>query len=62
MAEKKISPQVKASIKYNAKNIKQIKMNLNKKTDADIIDHLDKCNNVQGYIKKLIRNDITPDS
>lgn len=56
---KEQTPQVKASIKYNKTNVKQIKLNLNRKTDADIIDHLEAKNNVQGYIKELIRNDLT---
>lgn len=56
MAEK--SAKVKASMKYNAKNVKQIKMNLNKKTDADIIEALESQTNMQGYIKDLIRKDI----
>lgn len=46
-----------ASMKYNAKNVKQIKLNLNRKTDADIISHLETKDNVQGYIKDLIRHD-----
>lgn len=53
-----LSARVRASMKYNSKNIKQLKLNLNKKTDADIIQHLDKKDNVQGYIKKLIRDDM----
>ena len=53
-----LSARVRASMKYNSKNIKQIKLNLNKKTDVDIIQHLDKKDNVQGYIKKLIRDDM----
>jgi hypothetical protein len=52
------TPQVKASIKYNAANIKQIKLNLNRKTDADIIARLEGVENRQGYIKELIREDI----
>lgn len=55
---KEQSAKVKASIKYNAKNVKQVKMNLNLKTDADIIKALASCGNVQGYIKDLIRKDI----
>jgi hypothetical protein len=54
---KELSPQVKASMKYNQANVKQVKLNLNKKTDADIIEILDRCENVQGYIKDLIRKD-----
>lgn len=51
------SSQVRASMKYNKENVKQIKLALNKKTDADIIEILDNCDNVQGYIKDLIRKD-----
>lgn len=54
---KELTPKVKASMKYNQANVKQIKLSLNKKTDADIIEILDRCDNVQGYIKDLIRND-----
>lgn len=50
--------KVKASMKYNEKNVKQIKLALNKKTDADIIKILNDCGNIQGYIKHLIRKDI----
>ena len=56
--EEKRKAHVKAAMKYNAKNVKQVKLNLNRKTDADIIDHLDQCGNVQGYIKDLIRKDM----
>lgn len=52
------SAQVKASIKYNAKNVKQVKLNLNLKTDADIIEALAASGNMQGYIKDLIRKDL----
>lgn len=54
---KELTPKVKASMKYNQANVKQIKLSLNKKTDADIIEILDRCDNVQGYIKDLIRKD-----
>ena len=47
-----------ASIKYNRSNVKQVKMNLNLKTDADILEHLATVGNVQGYIKNLIRQDM----
>lgn len=58
MDEKKKAAHVKASIKYNAKNVKQIKINLNRKTDADIIKYLEMTDNVQGLIKDLIRGDM----
>ena len=58
MDEKK-KAHVKAAMKYNQNNVKQIKMNLNKKTDADIIEALEAVPNIQGYIKDLIRKDIS---
>ena len=48
----------KASAKYNESNVKQVKMNLNRKTDADILKHLETIDNVQGYIKSLIRKNM----
>lgn len=44
-------------MKYDKVNVKQVKLSLNKKTDADVIAILDSKDNVQGYIKSLIRND-----
>lgn len=58
MDEKTRQSRVKASVKYNANNVKQVKLNLNKKTDADIIKHLEQRDNVQGYIKDLIKKDM----
>lgn len=51
-------PQAKASEKYDKENTVQIKMKLNKKTDADIIEFLDGLPNKQGLIKHLIREEI----
>ena len=53
-----VKAQVKASMKYNEKNVKQIKLALNLNTDKDIIDKLNNVPNKQGYIKELIRNDL----
>ena len=44
-----------SSMKYNRENVKQVKINLNRKTDADIIQFLANEPNVQGLIKQLIR-------
>ena len=44
--------------KYDAANTVQVKLKLNKKTDADILKRLDEIGNKQGYIKTLIREDI----
>lgn len=47
----------KASQKYNKENTIQVLLRLNKNTDADIINTLNKVDNKQGYIKGLIRYD-----
>ena len=44
--------------KYNMNNCKQITLMLNKKTDIDVIEHLEKQPNKSMYIKNLIRNDM----
>lgn len=44
--------------KYDAANTVQIRMKLNKRTDADIIEWLDKQPTKQGAIKTLIRQAI----
>lgn len=48
--------------KYDEVNTKQIKLKLNKKTDADILEALESVPNKQGYIKFLIRKDIAQNS
>ena len=48
----------RASSKYDKANTKGIYLKLNKNTDADIIERLDESENVQGYIKTLIRKDM----
>ena len=50
--------QRKANRKYDKNNTKQLMLKLNLKTDKDILDKLNSVGNKQGYIKKLIRNDI----
>lgn len=50
--------QKRASAKYDAENTVQIKLKLNKNTDADIIRKLDAVENKQKYIKDLIRSDL----
>lgn len=45
----------RASKNYDAKNTKTYCIKLNKNTDADLIRILEGVDNVQGYIKELIR-------
>ena len=49
--------QARASAKYDKHNTKGIYLKLNLKKDADIIEKLAAIENVQGYIKNLIRAD-----
>ena len=44
---------------YMKNNIKVIQINLNRTHDADIIDHLNTKPNKSGYVKQLIRDDIS---
>lgn len=47
--------QRRAVAKYDAENTVKILLKLNKKTDADILDWLDRQKSKQGAIKRLIR-------
>lgn len=47
-----------AKAKYDAKTARYISLKLNKNTDAELISRLDKEENIQSYIKRLIREDI----
>lgn len=58
MANKSTESQIRASIRYNKENTVQISLKLNRSTDADLIDSLNRIANKQGYIKELIRRDI----
>lgn len=44
--------------RYAAKNIVRVVVQLNRNTDADILNHLEGVENKQGYVKSLIRADI----
>ena len=48
----------KTNMAYDREHTKLIGMKLNLKTDADILEHLAKQENVQGYLKRLIREDM----
>ena len=50
--------QKRAVLKYDAANTTQIHLKLNNKTDADVLAWLTQQENVQGYIKQLIRDDM----
>ena len=47
--------QIRATEKYKKANIKRVVIQLNKKTDDDIIRFLEGLENVQGEIKRILR-------
>ena len=47
--------QIRATEKYKKANIKRVVIQLNKKTDEDIIRFLEGLENVQGKIKRILR-------
>lgn len=49
---------VQYNIQYAKENKKRIAFDLNKKTDADILEYFDTLSNVNGYLKQLIRDDM----
>ena len=51
--------QKNARNKYNKKNIKVFSIALSIISDSDIIAHLSALDNKNGYIKELIRRDIS---
>ena len=53
--------QKKAQKRYDEANrdkFRMVHLKLNRETDADIIEKLENSQNIQGYIKALIRADI----
>lgn len=50
--------QAKYVDQYQRENIQRVAVKLNRVHDADILEHLEKQANKQGYIKSLIRADI----
>lgn len=50
--------QLRANAKYDAAHTTQISLKLNTTTDADILARLEEVDSKQGYIKRLIREDI----
>lgn len=50
--------QRRAIVKYDKNNIKRIVLKLNVKTDSDIIQYLNTKDNINKYLKELVRDDI----
>lgn len=54
MGEKKYEPQAR----YIKDTIRRFALNINRHTESDLIAHLEAQENVQGYIKALIKADM----
>lgn len=54
MGNSKYAPQER----YQAAHMTVIRAKINDRTDQDILDHLKNVDNIQGYIKALIRADM----
>jgi hypothetical protein len=50
--------QLQAQARYDKANTKGLYLKFNLTTDADIIEYLKGVDNIQGYIKSLIRSNI----
>lgn len=61
MAEKKKATleQMQKIAEWQKANVRQYIVRLNRNTEADLIDKLESEPSVQGYIKSLIREDIS---
>lgn len=53
--------QLRAQNKYDKEHTQSMMLKLNRTTDADILAKLNDVENKQGYVKKLIRQDIRGD-
>lgn len=50
--------QRQAQARYDKRNTRQINLKLNLHTDADVLERLESVDSMQGYIKRLIREDV----
>ena len=50
------------AIRTYKKNIKKISFELNRRTDGDLLDFLETIENKNGYLKKLVREDMARQS
>jgi hypothetical protein len=43
---------------YEKENIRQIRLKINRKTEPELLEWIEEQGNIQGYIKRLIREDM----
>lgn len=44
--------------KYEKENLRQIRLKINRKTESELLKWIEKQDNIQGYIKRLIQEDM----
>lgn len=44
--------------KYEKDNLRQIRLKINRKTEPELLEWIEKQDNIQGYIKRLILEDM----
>ena len=44
--------------RYEKENLRQIRLKINRKTEPELLEWIEKQGNIQGYIKRLIREDM----
>ena len=44
--------------KYEKDNLRQIRLKINRKTEPELLEWIEKKDNIQGYIKRLIQEDM----
>lgn len=44
--------------KYEKDNLRQIRLKINRKTEPELLEWIEKQGNIQGYIKRLILEDM----
>lgn len=50
--------KMKYDIEYVKQNVRQYMLKINRLTDPDMVEHLEKQDNKQGYLKSLVRYDM----
>ena len=50
--------QSKYMANYEKENLRQIRLKINRKTEPELLEWIEKQENIQGYIKRLIMEDM----
>ena len=50
--------QTEYMARYEKENIRQIRLKINRKTEPELLEWIEKQENIQGYIKRLILEDM----